>query len=710
LKRIISLTLVFVMAIMAWMPVQGTAQEDKDLEQAIKAVKAKIQIPESFTEFNYNAGSEGEKIIWYLDWASKDKMEGSINVRIDGDGTILGYYCYKPYDYDSTRKFPKIGRHEAMDTAEAFIERMAPGLVSNLRLVDDSEILEMERTHRFNYIRLENGIPYHGNSVNVEVNSETGEVQSYNYNWSEGLSFPKPEDVIPAEDAMEAYKEQMGLKLIYEYNYDGEESRLYAVYMPVYDTNYGIDAFTGDRIKVNLYYHGSYLGMGTERAAMEKAEADMAQLTPEERKAVDEISALLTRERAESIARGVKELEISRDYKVTGAYLQKDWDVSQGYTWELNFTDESADKKPSSNIWVRINAKNGDIKGYSRYIPMEGEREGKYTQAQARLAVEKFMNAVHREKSKDMEFDPVYEGHYYPLGRDENAASYNFRYIRKVNGVQFPDNSMYISFDAVNGKVSSFSMNWYDLEFPPLNDVLDMEDVYDTMFGEVGLELVYSNSYPEEYRDIYQAEPKPEIKLVYGMKQGKPLIFDAWSGEILDYSGKPYREKRAAAYTDITGHYAESQITALAEYGIALPGTEFKPDDNIIQKDFLGLLVRTMGYSRSFEDDRELEEMYNLLIREKVVKKEEKDLDAAVAREEAIKYIIRAQKYQDVADIKGIFVTGFSDQSSIAPELVGYVAIAKGLNIVGGSSGYFYPKNSLKRAEAAVMLYNCLTR
>ncbi|NLZ90417.1 MAG: hypothetical protein GX918_00695, partial [Clostridiales bacterium] len=59
---------------------------------------------------------------------------------------------------------------------------------------------------------------------------------------------------------------------------------------------------------------------------------------------------------------------------------------------------------------------------------------------------------------------------------------------------------------------------------------------------------------------------------------------------------------------------------------------------------------------------------------------------------------------------KGIFVTGFKDQGSISPELVGYVAIAKGLGIVGGSGGYFNPRASLTRAEAAVMLYNYLTR
>ncbi|MGI6703732.1 MAG: hypothetical protein ACOX42_06875 [Clostridia bacterium] len=140
----------------------------------------------------------------------------------------------------------------------------------------------------------------------------------------------------------------------------------------------------------------------------------------------------------------------------------------------------------------------------------------------------------------------------------------------------------------------------------------------------------------------------------------------------------PSWRERAASYTDIDGHFAENQIASLAEYGISLAGTEFRPDETIAQKDFLRLLAKAAGYYGSFDDDEELEEMYNRLIREKVVTREEKNPDADVTREEAVKFIVRSLKFQDVADIKGIFVTGFKDQGSISPDLVGYVAIAKG--------------------------------
>lgn len=703
------MTLVLLLAVTAFMPVQGLAQEDKALEQAIRAVKAKIEVPENFTEFNYYTYSDGDRISWYLDWNSKDMLEGSLSVRVDDRGDILSYNLYKPYDYDSARKFPKISRQEARGTAEAFIERMKPGLLSDLELVEQGGLQQLGRTHSFTYIRLENGIPYPANTVSVEVNSETGEVQYYSYNWSEDLTFPNPEGVIPLEDAKEVYKEELGLKLIYEYKYDGEESRIYAVYIPVYGSNYGIDALSGERIRINPYY-GVYPLRGAQADGMEKAVADTPALTPEEQKAVEEMSSMVSREKAESIARGLRELEITRGYKLAGSYLQKELNAKDSYTWELNFESESQENGRPSNIWVRLDAKDGSLKGYNRYIPIDGQRDGKYTEDKARAAVEKFIKAVCGSKFKDMVFDPTNEDIYYPLAEGKNPVSYTFHYIREVNGVQFPANYIHVGFDAVNGKVTSFNMSWYDLEFPSVEGVLEVEGIYDKLFADVGLALMYSNIYKENDREAVIYREQPEIRLVYSVKQDKPAIFDAFSGEILDGSGRPYVEKKAVEYTDIDGHFAENQIAALAEYGISLPGAEFKPNQNIAQKDYLRLLAKAMGYYGSFDDDKDLEEMYNRLIRERVITKEEKNPDGAVTREDAVKFLIRALGYQDVADIKGIFVTGFKDQGRIDPALVGYVAIAKGLGIVGGSGGNFYPKNSVTRAEAAVMLYNYLTR
>ncbi len=76
---------------------------------------------------------------------------------------------------------------------------------------------------------------------------------------------------------------------------------------------------------------------------------------------------------------------------------------------------------------------------------------------------------------------------------------------------------------------------------------------------------------------VWPCREEPDIKLVYSVKQDKPAIFDAFSGEILDGSGKPFVERKVAEYNDIDGHYTENQVVALAEYGISLPGEAFRP-------------------------------------------------------------------------------------------------------------------------------------
>ena len=154
------------------------------------------------------------------------------------------------------------------------------------------------------------------------------------------------------------------------------------------------------------------------------------------------------------------------------------------------------------------------------------------------------------------------------------------------------------------------------------------------------------------------------------------------------------------------------KITVLAENGIYLDGSEFKPDEAVLQKDFLYLLSKTMYYygpvisSESTDDD--IDEFYLYLIRQGIVKQEEKAPESNVTREKALIFIIRALNFERVADLQNIFNCPFQDKDEIDASLTGYVTIAAGLGIVNSSSASFRPKDMLKRSEAAVMIYNYL--
>ena len=150
----------------------------------------------------------------------------------------------------------------------------------------------------------------------------------------------------------------------------------------------------------------------------------------------------------------------------------------------------------------------------------------------------------------------------------------------------------------------------------------------------------------------------------------------------------------------------------LADNGIYLEGKEFRPGEAITQLDFMILLSKTLNYYgpviSAKSSDKEVDDLYAYLKREGIVKEGEKQPTQTVTREEAVKYIIRALKYEKVADISSIFNIQFKDKSAISEGLSGYVAIAAGLGIVNGDGVNFKPARNVTRGESAVMIYNYL--
>lgn len=200
-------------------------------------------------------------------------------------------------------------------------------------------------------------------------------------------------------------------------------------------------------------------------------------------------------------------------------------------------------------------------------------------------------------------YDDVSEGNLiiymerYP--ENEPPRQYSFRYIREINGVEFPANGFTVEFDAVNGKVSSFNMNWYNVAFPAVDKVLSIDSVYEKLFSEIGLELQYRGTNPP-VRPLTISEDgkqeKAKAMLVYAIKEGKkPYNFDANTGGFVYSDGTPYKEIKPVEYTDIDGHFAEKHILTLAEYGVSFEGNEFRPNENITQKDFLTLLSKVLN-------------------------------------------------------------------------------------------------------------------
>lgn len=706
-KRIVSLLLAVVMVLSLSLPVMGEDGDDvRQLEEAIRMARKIFEIPEEIKFNDYYAYSMGKEKVWNLYYWNEETDE-SVNISITQGGVVLNYSLYEP-DYSNELKLPEVDEGEALRAVEEFILNVAPdGTLERIRKAEAIPNPLGERRYYFNYYRVENDIPYYDNNIGVSVNATTGKVISYKYNMEEGADFPLPDGIISANVAQGAYIEKLGLKLVYQYyyNYSKKEFKILPVYVPVESSySYAIDGITGEKTDIG-YTQIIY----REFAQNAKAEDDMATggyvLTPEEQIAADLQAKLIPLSEARKIVRSTQGLMLDEGYEMTNWNLGKNWPMENQFVYHLSFrkTVKNEDRDFVYYASASVDANTGEILSF--YVPAEHEDKTPiYDFEQSRAIVDQFLMDINPEKYMESEYEeqeqpiyPVEKGQDMPLG-------YNFSYVRMVNGIEFASNGLSVSFDAVTGKITSYNVNWFDVKFPEIDNVIDEEDAYSVLFDYIGYELLYVNKVKEEPEEL-------EKRLVYNIKSGMPQIIDGFTGRVLNYDLTPHIPAAIPEYTDIGGHFAEEQIKILSKYRVLTFETgEFMPYKELTQKDYFIMLSKLLNrYSiGSYHTltEGETDDMYKQFTREGILKDGEKDPDGIISREEAIKYLIRLMKYDKIADIPGIFKVGFKDEDEISRGLEGYVAIAAGLKIVSGSNGYFYPGKSLTRGEAAVIIYN----
>lgn len=695
------------------LPTTAFAAADPGLENAIKATKQMFDIPDSLSNFSYSVRTEGDLKIWILNWSSKDDDGINIEVSIDNTGDILSYYKY--ISNENIKKLPSLSRSEAQKKAEEILKKLNPNILDNIKLSKGNRKVSInDNAYYFSYVRTHNGIDFPKNGIDIFINKQTGELESYNKYWSKDLVFPSAEKAINLEEAQEAYKKNLGLALTYKSSIENSNIKVYGAYSPIYGSSCYIDAFTGEKINLGRAYYDTAFNTAYKLSLTVAAGGlnNEIALTPEEIAAVEEVSKLLTQEEAEKTARELKVLELDNSFTLARASLYKGWYGNKGYEWNLNFT--KSDEKDYSRVSVTIDAVTGEIKGFSTGYSVPDDDTVKYDKDTAKKAVEEFLNQIQPIKFKETKFKEI-EDEISVDEKIEKPKYYSFQYTRMVNDIPFEDNGIEVEYNAVTGKIVRYNLDWYDIEFPSLEKSASIDKIYDIFFRDIGLELQYTTATDDILYLKEQGEnSKQEVKLVYAVKSDKPAILDAFTGAILDYSGKPYKEEKPLEYIDITGHYAQGEIEVLAQAGIGLEGPELNPDEKIKQKDFLLLISQIIdsGYSfhgkLSLSDDTETEKLYKLLVQEGIVKESEINPDSPLTREDSVKFIIRTLKYEKIAELSDIFNCTFKDKDEINPELIGHVVIAKGLNIVNGYGNYFRPKEELKKADALIIIYNYL--
>lgn len=685
MKNIISIMLSIALLLGFIIPNHSLASQDTELERLILKSKQILEIGDEYSEFEYSISKYEDRTRYNFNWKNEDDS-GFISAVIDSDGFIMSYDKYgNRNDYES--KIPKVTQEEGRRIAETFLKKVSPEIKDNFRY----KTSEMNRgtlvsSYYFNFTRVENDIPYINNTVNVDVDNMTGEVKSYYVNWDKDIKFPKDENIISKQEADKIYKEKVKFDLMYKYSFTGKESKPILVYS-VQDKNKSINAKTGEVFDYsNENFYGEMKDVGN---AVEESKKT---LTKEELKAIKTSKDMINENQAESIAREFA--TIDKSYKLSYLNLFKQED---GYSWYLDFAKEQDNKNES--VQVSIDAMTKEIMHFNKYNEVDAKEERKYSKDQALDIAKEYLNKIQSEKSKQVEYiDASYLE--YEVEEGKEPMSYSFNFTRKVNGILFEGDGFIIRVDTRSGEIVGYSSSWYKGELPELKDIVSKEEAYKVFKDRAKLELQYIN------KSNNKKDSKDTI-LAYVLSNKDRLDIDAKTGKAIDlYSYSRDREEDRPDYEDIEKSIAKEQIKILSNLGIYLPGTKFKPKEAITQRDYIYLLSKAMDNYVNYED---VEEMYKMMINQNIVKKDEKAPKSNVIREDGVKYIIRAMNYDQVADIKDIYTLQFKDKEDISLSLRGYIAIAKGLGIVNGTSdGRFRPTDTITREQAIIMIYNML--
>jgi hypothetical protein len=725
LRRLLLFTLIFAFLVQVIVPTPTLAIESKvkadtntakiTLEQAIRIVKQNFTIPEEFRDFRSGYSSYNQRQTWSLNWNASTGA-GSFSAQVDAtSGEIVNLYSWSSADDREGYKLPQLSLKQAEKLATETVHKLTGSKYEKLQLVKNEAAIPLtlygSQKYNFYWQRIENGLPVQGNGVSIQIDGESGQVNSYSLSWHE-LDFPDPEKVINKQKAAQAFSENAFLQLeyfvpIYRILTTENNEQIKLVYQ--LKNNGMLDAISGKPFDLEENLRFASDGGGLENAQAKEAAEDSVVLSPEELREIEENTKLLTSEQAITIVK--KWIEIPTDYTLQAMSLNKSGGFYDSRIWYFEWL--SRDEGHSQSITARVDAVDGELLGFSLYNPIfplnkDAASSSKLSADEARQIAENFLQKIQPAKFSEVRLKTDNQSPLLPeiiSEPESNQTHLTFSYERMIDGIAFPANGMSITVDLYTKKISSYSLNWWNLTFPKAS----------TAMAQAKAEALFLEARPLvlNYILVYK-DGQQQAKLVYlpsDKQQGTSDLMDAKTGQFLNRQGNPLSEPvKANHFEDIAGHEAEKEIAVLGLAGIfGEYGKNFKPTSELTLAMFLKALLMIDNSSSSA--------IYNLTDREVLKKAQEQgwlkeDLapSQVVSRYLASKIIVRYLGLEKIAELDGIYQLPFADQEDISPEAAGYIALASGLNILQAENNKFEPHKTLTRAEAASVLIKSLNR
>lgn len=672
MKKIIALALTFCMIF----SLTVMAGEDTEVKEVLTLIKGRLPDTEGFEHFESTKRQSGENVNYSFMWYSSGEDYKEMMVRATKSGIILSYNYYEEEKTDNRPTVNKPYTEEFLDEAKELSDKINPLIKDKIEISCRNMTESLYgNDYYFTLTHVENGIPVYGNTGFLVIASDGVTLKSYSLNFDEGVSYENPQKIIGKDEAKEAFYKEIGMELKYRTKYDGKERSTYLSYMPKVTYGTYIDAFTGKAITPEAYEGGMFKTMNSaseESVTMDSA-AGSVSFSEAELSEFEKLSELLSKEESEKIIKGLNLLR-ENDLKAESFTTNRDYYDEEIYYHNLTY------RTGDYYARVKLDAKSGKIMSfYQSDNFMKDDKEIK--ESEAKKAIDKVVDVLSFEDA---------------FVTEESENAFTRRYKRIVNDIPYEDDNIHITVSKKDGSLISYSYSYTDIEFPSPDGVISEK--------EAAYKLIEQKEYKPYYYISRNKDKEIKTYLIYMFTEG-PYEIDGFTGELKN----PYGVAVIPEYKDIEGHFAEEAIKTLARFGIGFEEENFRPDDAISQKDYLTLLtmaiVRHQGVV--ITKDYDAGRIYNDSYIRNILDKSEIDEDAVVTRLNGAIYFIRALGLDEVASLENIFACPFSDVS----EKEGYVSILYGLNVIkGDSEGKFNPQKSVTRAEAALMIYNYLSR
>lgn len=733
---------------------QPDISKEKALETAKKALKEYFGITVDDKKYQTNTEyrkdwSSPDRYVWAMNWNYNDHMEYFYTgITIDANtGEILEMNKDGGKYSEQGTKVTTITKEEAQKKAEEFANKIVPGMLAQTKLMEnqDEHYRDMYGGsypvfYYFNYQRIHEGIKYDANYINVGIDGATGEIRNFGYRWDKTLSnLPKKDGIKTLEEATKIYRNNMGMELIYfpirdPFKYEPVPKTVKLAYRATYKFADMVDAKTGKMIGWN----GKEQDQQMKFASLTEKQIDDIY---KKAKPVVKRAKELTKEEAEKVALAVLKAEFGDQVKVNSTnYVEGDgyWESAGRKAWNIEFTVETKDSKAASekmammpnNGRIMIDALTEEVLAFHNWqyydMPYGQPFEPALTWEEAFAKAVEMIEKYHPGKIKSVRTDQANVIYQEMVdGKLIPPMEYYFNFPRVVNGATYEENQISISFNNRTGKVQNFNARWQeDLKFPSIGNVISAEAAKDAIFKVNELELAY---FRFNTNNDYQ-NPVFDTKLVYRIAPKKApfnpyMMIDAANGNMMDYNGKTIPIDAVNDFDSlIKGHWVERSAKLLAQQGIIDKNT-FKPNESISKLEAVKMLVKARGMDYyypvkeaadklKFSDVSEDSDDYRFIhmaMRYGIIENKEGKFDgaAAVDREQLAVMLVKMLKYDALAKTKDIFNISFKDQADISPENIGYVAICKGLGLLGADTN-FRPKDTATMAEAADMIYKAL--